>query len=67
MRLALILLLLAAAPAAAQTPSDRLPWIVIDARGATVGLPQAEGWVPVLPSTTELPGRSWGINAGATL
>jgi len=62
-----LLFLLCAVPAAAQDPSDRLPWIVVDAHAATVGLPQAEGWVPVMPANTSLPGRNWGIAPGATL
>ena len=35
---------------------------------ATVGLPQAEGWVPVgLGRYTSFPGRDWGLSAGATV
>jgi hypothetical protein len=62
----LFALLLAAAPAAAQSP-DRLPWFAIDLHAATVGLPQAEGWVPEVPVDTQLPGRNWGVGAGATV
>jgi hypothetical protein len=67
-RLLVILAVIAAGatPAAAQSP-ERLPWFVIDLHAATVGLPQAEGWVPVVPPDTELPGRSWGVGAGATV
>ena len=43
---AVLCLLLAAVPAAAQT-SERSPLFAIDIHAATVGLPQAEGWVPV--------------------
>ncbi|HYB96646.1 MAG TPA: hypothetical protein VEC39_16855 [Vicinamibacterales bacterium] len=70
MRLTCIaLLLLVAAPASAQVQrAERLPWFVADAHAATVGLPQAEGWVPAqLPATTELPGRYWGVAGGATV
>jgi hypothetical protein len=53
-------------PAWAQT-SERLPWFTVDAQGASVSLPTAEGWVPVVPATTPLPGRAWGIAGGATV
>lgn len=61
-----LVLLLASVPAAAQAP-ERLPWVVVDAHAATVGLPQAKGWVPVMAAGTELPGRYWGAAAGATV
>ena len=61
-----ILFLLVSVPAAAQTP-DRLPLFTVDVHAATVGLPQAEGWVPVVPETTELPGRNWGFGFGGTV
>jgi hypothetical protein len=61
-----VLCLLVSIPAAAQTP-DRLPWFTVDVHAATVGLPQAEGWVPVVPTTTELPGRAWGFGFGGTV
>ena len=63
---AVLALLLSAVPAAAQSP-DRLPWFTVDLHAATVGLPQAEGWVPDVPPDTQLPGRSWGVGAGATV
>lgn len=63
---AVFALLLAASPAAAQSP-ERLPWFTVDLHAATVGLPQAEGWVPAVPPDTELPGRNWGVGAGATV
>ena len=67
MRFALIAVLLAASvPAFAQDP-DRLPWFAIDAHAATVGLPQADGWVPVVSSDTKLPGRNWGFVGGGTV
>jgi hypothetical protein len=53
-------------PAGAQTP-ERLPWFTIDAHAATVGLPQAEGWVPAVSADTDLPGRNWGVSTGATV
>ena len=59
-------LVLAAAPASAQS-ADRLPWFAVDLHAATVGLPQADGWVPVVPADTVLPGRNWGVGAGATV
>ena len=55
----LVLFMLVAVPASAQT-SERLPWFAVDVHAGTVGLPQAEGWVPVVPAETELPGRAWG-------
>jgi hypothetical protein len=65
--LALIALLLAAMPAAAQPVKEKLPLFAADLHAATVGLPQAEGWVPVVSSDTELPGRNWGFGGGAAL
>ena len=62
-----IALLLAAMPAAAQPAKEKIPLFAIDAHAATVGLPQAEGWVPVVSSDTELPGRNWGFGGGATI
>jgi hypothetical protein len=55
----IVVLTLAALPAAAQS-RERLPWFAVDVHAGTVGLPQAEGWVPVVPADTELPGRAWG-------
>jgi hypothetical protein len=79
-----VVLLIVSAPAAAQTDPNpkRLPWFVVDAHGATVGLPQAEGWVPpgtaatttvsatglrTTTPTVTLPGRHWGMAGGATV
>lgn len=59
--------LLLATPAFAQTPSEPLPWFAIDLHPATVGLPQAEGWVPAASADTALPGRAWGAVVGATV
>jgi hypothetical protein len=59
-----VLALAMSAPAAAQT--ERLPWFAVDLHGGWVGLPTAEGWVPVVPSNTPLPGHGWGLAGGAT-
>ena len=64
---ALVLVLLAVSPATAQPPRENLPLFTVDAHAATVGLPQAEGWVPVVSDDTELPGRAWGFGGGATI
>src|SRR3954471_18535779 len=61
----LVTALLTAAPAGAQN-RERLAWVAVDAHAATVGLPQAEGWVPVVSADTKLPGRNWGIAGGGT-
>lgn len=68
MRVALIttLILAAGTPLFAQN-SGRLPWFAVDLHAATVGLPQAEGWVPSVVADSELPGRSWGVAGGATV
>jgi hypothetical protein len=69
MKPAVILLLtsLVAAPAAAQN-SERLPWFTVDLHAATVGLPTAEGWIPVpVIGDTPLPGRGWGMSGAATV
>jgi len=65
-RWTLLILLLGAAPAAAQT-RERLPMFTIDLHAATVGLPTAEGWVPVVSADTEIPGRGWGLAGGGTV
>ena len=60
-------ILLASAPVSAQTP-ERLPWFAVDIHGASVGLPTAEGWIPVpVLGDTPLPGRGFGMAAGATV
>jgi len=64
--LGFLALLSLASPAAAQRP-ERLPWFTVDAHAATVGLPQAEGWVPAVSADTVLPGRNWGLSTGATV
>jgi opacity protein-like surface antigen len=54
-------------PVAAQT-REPLPLLAIDLHGATVGLPTAEGWIPVpVMGDTPLPGRGWGGAGGATI
>jgi hypothetical protein len=63
---AVLLILLTAAPALAQT-RERLPWFVVDVHAATVGLPQAEGWVPDVSADADFPGRNWGLSGGATI
>jgi hypothetical protein len=50
----------------AQNP-DRLPWFAFDLHAATIGLPQAEGWVPDLDTTTVYPGRNFGVMGAATV
>lgn len=67
MRCALLIgILLASMPAAAQPP-QRLPWFAVDVHAATVGLPQADGWVPVVAADTVLPGRTWGAVVAGTV
>ena len=67
MRLALLLVLLAAVPASAQD-EERLPWFAVDLHVASVGMPTAEGWIPVpVIGDTPLPGRGFGIAGGATV
>jgi hypothetical protein len=61
-----VLLVLASFPAAAQT-RERLPWFAIDLHAASVGLPTAEGWIPVpVLGDTPLPGRGFGVAGGVT-
>ena len=65
--LALATLLALASPALGQ-PIERLPWLAIDLHAASVGLPTAEGWIPVpVIGDTPLPGRGWGAAAAATV
>jgi hypothetical protein len=58
-------LVLVADTAIAQT-RERLPWFAIDLHAASVGLPTAEGWIPVVSSDTEVPGRAWGVAGAVT-
>jgi hypothetical protein len=57
------LLLLAAAPAAAQSREPVGPF-VIDLRGATSGLPNDTAFYPALPPDTLVPARGYGFDAG---
>ncbi len=62
-----LLTALTASPAIAQT-RERLPWFVVDLHAASVGLPTAEGWIPVpVIGDTPLPGRGFGASGGATI
>ena len=58
--------LLAAGPAIAQT-KEPLPTFAIDLHGASVGLPNADGWIPAPGADIEIPGRGWGVSGAATL
>ena len=61
-----LVVLLASAPVSAQTP-ERLPWFAFDLHAASVGLPTAEGWIPVpVLGDTPLAGRGFGLAGGAT-
>jgi hypothetical protein len=63
----IVLLLLNSWPAFAQT-RERLPWFAVDLHAASVGLPTAEGWIPVpVIGDTPLPGRGFGVAGGATV
>lgn len=62
-----VCLVLLAMPVAAQT-REPLPLVAVDLHGASVGLPTAEGWIPVpVMGDTPLPGRGWGAAGGATI
>ena len=63
----MLLALLVCAPAAAQAPQEGLPRFAIDLHGGLVGLPSAEGWVPVVSNATVVPGRAWGATGGANV
>ncbi|MEO7157272.1 MAG: hypothetical protein ABI039_06915 [Vicinamibacterales bacterium] len=64
--LVLVIFVVAASATFAQS-AEKLPLYAIDIHAATVGVPQAEGWVPVVSSDTVLPGRNWGVVAGGTV
>ncbi len=51
----------------AQPQREPIPRFVLDVRGASAGLPIAEGWTPAVPSGTQAPSRSLGVEAGAHL
>jgi hypothetical protein len=61
------LCLLLAAPSAHAQTRERLPWFAVDLHAGPVGLPGAEGWVPVVPDDTDIPGRAWGPSAAFTV
>lgn len=62
----LLLCTAAAAPASAQPlPSAPPGPFVIDLRGTTLGMPQAFGFYPPLPTETLVPARGFGFDAGA--
>lgn len=67
LRWSLLFVLIATTPARAQQPVERLPWAVSDFHLAWVGVPTAEGRVPVVPADTPLPGRGRGMGAGVTI
>jgi hypothetical protein len=46
-------------------PKEPIGRFVVDVRAASVGLPTAVGWVPVVPEGTEVPARSLGLEVGA--
>ena len=65
--LGIVLILLSSSTAFAQT-RERLPWWAIDLHAASVGLPTAEGWIPVpVIGDTPLPGRGLGFAGAATV
>jgi hypothetical protein len=54
------------ASAAGQTAApDRPGPYVVDVRGTTVSLPQDASVFPPVPSSTVVPSRGWGLDAGA--
>ena len=56
----------AAAPASAQgLPAAPPGPFAIDVRGTTIGMPQAFGFYPEMPSETLVPARGFGLDAGA--
>ena len=61
-----LVLLLASSNAMAQE-REPLPWFAIDLHAASVGLPTAEGWIPVVSDDTPVPDRAWGPAVAATV
>ena len=59
--------LLVANPAAAQAPKEGLPRFAIDLQAGPVGLPTAEGWIPIVSADTPVPGRAWGLSGGGNI
>lgn len=65
--LAALLLALASTSAVAQQ-REPLPWFAADLHVASVGLPTAEGWIPVpVIGDTPFAGRGLGFSGGATV
>jgi hypothetical protein len=62
----LVVLVCRSAPVSAQT-REPLPKFAVDIHAATVGLPTAEGWVPVVDADSVVPGRGLGLAGGATV
>lgn len=58
--------LLTAIPALAQT-GEPLPRFAADLHVGSLGLPTAEGWVPIVPLDTLIPDRTFGVSAGANV
>ncbi len=46
-------------------PKEPIGRFVVDIRGASAGLPTAQGWTPVVPTGTQVPARALGLEAGA--
>jgi hypothetical protein len=44
-----------------------VPWFAIDLHAASVGLPTAQGWIPVVSEDTPIPDRAWGPAVAATV
>lgn len=63
---AVIAVLAAASPSFAQA-KEPIGRFVLDLRAASVALPGAEGWTPTVPVGTEVPARSLGLEAGASV
>jgi hypothetical protein len=65
--LALVVVVLTAAPAAAQnTPGPPGPY-VLDVRGTTVALPEGAAFLPPVSITALVPSRAFGVDAGGHL
>ena len=62
-----LLLLLVCAPLASAQTSEPVGPFVVDIRGLMSGLPTTEGWTPVLPAGTDVPSRGFGLEGGAHL
>jgi hypothetical protein len=63
---AALVLLLASSNAMAQE-REPLPWFSVDLHAASVGLPTAQGWIPVVSEDTPIPDRAWGPAVAATV